>query len=445
MTDTKVTIDDAVKHITSTLSQHADALRRLQDTVTSLQPQLDTRLTDLRSNTHQEMSLMETNLTALITSKDNMWTQASIEMRDLNHGLVEVKNLLISQRPAASSVPDPTLPSRPSRPLDSSPNNQSPPPLHFTNSVPYSSPRQTSPSRHTIVLPPPSSVPSFSGKLTDRPRQFLIRVKEYTTTVTHWSSDTLLRGISQFLRDDAFEWYCQLHQTNDVPQDWDEFVVRFLAQFHSPLRAAQQEQAWMECTQTDNETINQFVVRLRSLWLDQKPDEKESDFTKHLFCKMRPDMLNLMNFSRSSSLEHIILEAQKVEEILYLRAKEQRQRDLHKQKHGFSTSDSAPSALSPSSSSTSHSQSLPSLMSLPHRNRGTTSPSSNSPRPSTKPSRATVTCWRCYELGHYASACPLNETSPSQMATFTNSSEYQPFQSRPTPSSQALPPRSKNK
>ena len=319
-------------------------------------------------------------------------------------------------------------------------------PSTLPSAIPYSSSLNTSHLRHTIVLPPPSSVPSFLGKLTDRPRQFLIRVEEYATTVTHWSHETSLRGIFQFLRDDAVEWYCQLHQTNDVPENWDKFVRRSLAQFHSPLRADQQEQARLKCKQTDNETINQFIVRLRSLWLEQKPDEHEPDFTKHLFCKMRPDMLNLMNFSRSSSLEHIILEAQKVEEILYLRAKEQRQRDLHKLKQ-FSPNDSTSFAQSSSSSSHSHSRHVPSLMFIPNRNRGSNYPSSNLSRTSTQSSRVPLTCWRCYETGHYAPDCPLIDKTQSQMAPsnkFSETSGYTLYRSRPESSSQALPPRSKN-
>jgi hypothetical protein len=113
----------------------------------------------------------------------------------------------------------------------------------------------------------------FSGKPSERPRQFLLRVEEYARTVNNWSTETLLKGISQFLKDSAVDWYCQLHHTNTLPTTWIQFSKRFLAQFHSPIRVAQQE----------NETINEFVVRLRSLWLERKPDETEADFIKQLY------------------------------------------------------------------------------------------------------------------------------------------------------------------
>ena len=156
------------------------------------------------------------------------------------------------------------------------------------------------------MLPPTASIPTFSGKSTENPQQLLLRIEQYTHTVNHWSRATLLRSISQFLKDDALEWYCQLYHTNTLPTDWTDFCNRFLTQFHSPVRIAQQEQVWVECKQHENETINQFVVRLRSLWLEQKFDEQEPDFIKHLFCKMRPDIFTLMNLPSSSSLITII-------------------------------------------------------------------------------------------------------------------------------------------
>ncbi|CAF1684085.1 unnamed protein product, partial [Rotaria magnacalcarata] len=48
--------------------------------------------------------------------------------------------------------------------------------------------------------------------------------------------------------------------TNNTPLNWSQFVSRFLAQLHSLIRVAQQEQEWSECKQQDNEIINEFVV-----------------------------------------------------------------------------------------------------------------------------------------------------------------------------------------
>ncbi|CAM4850200.1 unnamed protein product [Rotaria magnacalcarata] len=195
--------------------------------------------------------------------------------------------------------------------------------------------------------------------------------------------------------------------TNNTPLNWSQFVSRFLAQFDSPIRVAQQEQEWSECKQQDNETINEFVVRLRAIWLEQRVDEQEADFIKHLFCKMRPDMLNLMRASRSSTLNEIITEAQHVEEMLYLRNKELRQRQNARNKPNIN-------GHNPTS--------LTSISTRAYNSSKNTSPTSTT--------QANPTCCRCYETGHYAPNCPLND-SRRTFDSFDNNTE-------------PLPPRPKN-
>ncbi|CAF1481864.1 unnamed protein product [Rotaria sordida] len=146
----------------------------------------------------------------------------------------------------------------------------------------------------TILLPPPTTPPVFHGKPTERPRQFLIRVEEYTENVHMWGEDMLLRSISQFLKDDALEWYCQLRSYHYLPRTWAAFKETFISQFNSPIRIAQQQQQWIKCKQNNEETINEFVIRLRALWVEQFPQETESDLIKHLLCKMHPDILNII-------------------------------------------------------------------------------------------------------------------------------------------------------
>lgn len=173
----------------------------------------------------------------------------------------------------------------------------------------------------TIIIPPSNSLPTFSGSILENPRQFLIRVKDYAETVNHWDEQLLLNGISQFLRDTALEWYCQLRTSNRRPQSWNEFITIFLNQFNSPIRRARQEQQWNNCKQEEKETINEFVVRLRALWREQKPNETEDDLARHLMCKMRDNLLTMIGISRCRSVVEIITEAQKIEEILYQRNK----------------------------------------------------------------------------------------------------------------------------
>ncbi|CAF4279727.1 unnamed protein product [Rotaria sp. Silwood2] len=178
--------------------------------------------------------------------------------------------------------------------------------------------------KHSIIVPPSSAAPAFHGKHSESPTQFLIRVQEYAESVHAWDRPTLLNGISQFLRDSALEWYCQLRMSHRRPQTWTEFTDVFLAQFNSPVRKAKQEQEWHECKQKEDETINEFLVRLRALWREQKPKETEADLVKHLFCRMRNDLLNMIGTPRNVSLDELMAEVQQIEEILYRRAKNQR-------------------------------------------------------------------------------------------------------------------------
>ena len=211
-------------------------------------------------------------------------------------------------------------------------SSSTPPPRNISfSAVPVShSPKANAtnataaPQATTIVIPSSTNIPTFSGKYSERPKQFLIRVQEYAETVHNWNQSTLLTGISQFLRDTALEWYCQLRASHRRPHSWIEFVTLFLAQFNSPIRSARQQQEWHECKQRDNETINEFLVRLRAIWMEQKPKESEADLVKHLLCRMRSDLLSMLGVSRNATLDDIIVEAQKVEEILYHRYKAQR-------------------------------------------------------------------------------------------------------------------------
>ncbi|CAF3381793.1 unnamed protein product [Rotaria socialis] len=97
-----------------------------------------------------------------------------------------------------------------------------------------------------------------------------------------------------------------------------------MAQFNSPIRKAKQEQEWHECRQNENETINEFLIRLRALWREQKPKEIEADLVKHLFCRMRNDLLNMIGTPPNTSLDELIAEVQQIEQILYRRVKNER-------------------------------------------------------------------------------------------------------------------------
>jgi hypothetical protein len=178
--------------------------------------------------------------------------------------------------------------------------------------------------KHSINILPSSGAPEFRGKHSESSMQFLIRVQEYAESVHAWDRRILLKNITQFLRESALEWYCQLRTSHRRPQTWEEFTELFLTQFNSPIRRARQEQEWDECKQKEDETISEFIVRLRALWKEEKPNETEIDLVKHLLCRMRNDLFNMIRISRNALLDEIIAEVQQIEEILYFRAKNER-------------------------------------------------------------------------------------------------------------------------
>ncbi|CAM4980899.1 unnamed protein product [Rotaria socialis] len=386
MAESKVPLETVIKHLSDTLTQQSTVITRLEQTMGSILSEVDTRYTTFRAETQHEIKSLETT----IASKDTMLTQVFDNIQSLTTGLHELKDMFTNRH----TLQSPTL----GHPL---PNN------HLSN----------------IATPIQANSPHFINSSA----AVLYELPPTNGQAMNISFYHLLRHYLRFL-DDAFEWYCQLYYTNTTPVDWNQFVVRFLAQFHSPIRAAQQEQAWIECKQFESETINQFVVRLRSIWLEQKPDELESDFTKHLFCKMRSDMLTLMNSSRSSSLDAIIIEAQKVEEIIYLRNQEQRQRDMQKVKFAPQTTyvNHRSSFSSPAKSTY-----ATSLMDVTSRYRPPTrSPQLPTSIQSTSP-RNPITCWRCYETGHYSNDCPTNNDNNPSVSTANTT--YAPYTSQPLP------------
>ena len=175
----------------------------------------------------------------------------------------------------------------------------------------------------TISVSSPSASPEFYGRYTESPTQFLIRVQEYAQSVHSWDLATLVNGMSHFLRDSALEWYCQLQLSHRLPRTWTEFTELFLAHFNTPLRQAHQAREWHACWQGESESIDEFLVRLRALWREHKRKETERDLVKHLFCRMRNDVLSTIEISCNASLDEVVSEVRKIEGVLHRRARKE--------------------------------------------------------------------------------------------------------------------------
>ena len=168
-----------------------------------------------------------------------------------------------------------------------------------------------------VIVQKPIVPPTFSGTYSESPNQFLMRLQEYAAAVDGWDQTTLLLGISQFLRDAALDWHYRLNASPQRPRIWSDFVSLFLSRFDAPLKIARQARQWHQCKQMDDETIDDFYIRLRLLWTEQRSGVGESDFIQQLLCNIRTDLFRMMTVLPNASTKDILLEAQQVEEALY--------------------------------------------------------------------------------------------------------------------------------
>ena len=142
---------------------------------------------------------------------------------------------------------------------------------------------------------------------------------------------------------------------------------------------------------------------------------------------MRPDILNPMNRPLSSSLNTIIREAQNVEQILFLRHKEQRQHEFQKSKLFTNTNYSSSRSKLVIPSTKSSNIHIPSFLETTSRSYALPQPLLPSYITFPQNSRNSITCWRCYETGHYSTKCPLNtDIIPSTRTGTTAADSYAP-------------------
>lgn len=321
----KVTFNEAVQRIQIMCINNVERILKLEEkynqmcqSITQKHEEMEARINDIQSRTNEMHMKMTSTLDDAKQQFDTIGQQCN-----------EIMQTLCSLTNGEQSV------SRNNQQSAKSPNDSSISTQqtmlkihdHSTNNEKAMSPLQENDVKtskfHMVIAPSSTAVPTFAGKDAESPYQFLVRIQEYAETVYGWDQSTLLLGISQFLRDTALDWYCQLRASHRRPQKWSEFVSLFLSQFHAPIQIARQEQQWYECKQRENETINEFLIRLRAIWSEQKPKETEVDLIKHLLCKMRSDLFSMIGVTPGASLDDIMLEAQKVEEILYRRSQEE--------------------------------------------------------------------------------------------------------------------------
>jgi hypothetical protein len=330
MPSEKVTVEEAVQKLSEASNTNNTRLLELENKITEIS-------LDITEKNKAESSNISSEIMSKLEQNQQQWDQLTSDVRNMKTEIKKICEAITMNQMSKNddNEPNENKTFTPHTDHNSSTTDEL---FHHTklgqhnttqqihHAEPNDSytlaPERTSQTTHTIVIPPTSSIPTFHGIISENPRQFLIRLREYAETVNHWNEQSLLNGISQFLRDTALEWYCQLRTSHRRPQTWTDFVAVFLNQFNSPIRRARQEQLWKNCKQEENETINEFVVRLRALWRERKPNETEDDLIRHLMCKMKNNLLTMIGVSRYETLDELIFEAQKVEEILYQRSKQ---------------------------------------------------------------------------------------------------------------------------
>lgn len=157
------------------------------------------------------------------------------------------------------------------------------------------------------------NTPVFHGKDSESATKFLVQLQQYIQSVLRRDCSTVLPIIWQFLRNEALSWYYQLIASSGHPQTWNDFTTLFLLQFNAPINITRREREWERCRQNKNENINQFLIRFRTLWMEQRPNETEEDLAKHLLCRMRNDLCDIVKIRDATSLEQIIAEIQQIE------------------------------------------------------------------------------------------------------------------------------------
>lgn len=361
-------LQECLTELSEGLRNEINRTTHLESTLSTLQTKLNTlevnftdKITTISTANERKFQQLEHSVKHLDTQLHDFHQSVSKQISELTK---ELRTTLATLR---------TSPSRPSTP---------PPPNQTSTSHPSLTPSSPQDPNHilaprpTIIIQPPTNAPSFSGKSTERPRPFLLQLHQYTNSSFGWDTEILLQNVGQFLKDNALEWYTQIITSHHPPLTWDVFQNLFLQQFSSPLRVAQIEHQWNRCIQKSDEPINDFLIRLRSLWSEHKPEETERDLVRHLLTKIRPPLLPLIGVLPDHNLDNFLIRAREAELI-----------DFTRSKHNFHTN-------TPDSSN----------------------PPSRSSYPSTN--RSHIVCYKCNIPGHLAPQCtnsvPTANTSRSK-------------------------------
>ncbi|CAF1530399.1 unnamed protein product [Didymodactylos carnosus] len=138
------------------------------------------------------------------------------------------------------------------------------------------------------------NITKFGGTTKEAPGRFIIEYQQKAKTAYGWSDQATLNGISHWLTGAAAEWCQQLVQSDELPATWGEFVKLFQARFQSPERTEALKIKRNRCMQQSDESVADFYQRYKGLALEIDPKISEKTLKRHLFPKLRLDILQLM-------------------------------------------------------------------------------------------------------------------------------------------------------
>ena len=356
-----ISLRDGLQNQSTRTSSLENTLTVVQTTVTQLDQNLSDKLANLaiaQGTQHQQVDAMVHTLDIQV---QNLRRYIAEQISELT---TELRAVIVAAGTPPSTPPPVSLPAP-------TPNSMKPNPFLETS---LSREAETLlPNRQTAVFQARKPAPLFSGTAEETPRPFLSQIHQYTSSTYKWDKQTLFENIGQFLEGTAYEWYGQILASTNPPTHWDTFQTLFLQQFSSPLRAAQIEQQWKRCIQEPKESINNFLTRIRTLWSEHKPEETEQDLVRHLFAKIRPELVSLIGVLDNPTFENFLQRARGAEVIEFSRLEQSLDNETR-----YSKPHTAPA---PSTNcSTSHS------------------------------GQSKITCYSCHTPGHLSTQCPHKQS-----------------------------------
>ncbi|CAF0842015.1 unnamed protein product [Didymodactylos carnosus] len=172
------------------------------------------------------------------------------------------------------------------------------------------------------------NIKKFAGTTKEALRRFILEYQQKAKSAYGWDNETILNSISHWLTDAAAEWYQQLIQSNELPKSWNAFA-KLLARFSSPERKEALKIQRNQCRQGPNESVADFYQRYKGLALEIDPRISELQLRKHLFRKLRSEVITLMGVEADElSIPRMMKRAEKVELLLLHQRKDAQQEGM---------------------------------------------------------------------------------------------------------------------